>query len=354
MIKSTLGRVPINQPGLLCDPYLIDKDKNALIVPSENFTISIRTISKQLYTEYKDHYLAGKFGNDYFALVSEMGLGDSETPSLKAHYLTHIDNMTNDIVQNIWAENVAIVEDFQKNKKSLDQTDRLYLSFSSFCQGLGDSTEDQVTKALTEVATQVGGAFPTLVPYTALGEAALQGINNIIKKVAQAKFKPEIKTASIALYSYEPKTLPIIGEAPLQTGSYAFFFEEVDLDYLRMEENAIITSTREQPVSPYIVVNIKKGITLAADQIEKNLAAEVLAAYNKTSSYPVTSSTTSVSYFDVLGELGNTIRLATSVQRYFELNQTVVPLSPAETARLSDLSTYLKANLPDFGKIVGS
>ena len=351
MTISRIGRVPINQPGQLLDPYI--KDDNALIAPSEDFTIAIKTIPVQLYTKYKDHYLAGQWNNDYFAVVSEMGLGDIEKPILKAHYLTHIKNMTDDVT-TIWAENVAIVEDFQKNKKSQNETERLYLSFSSFCQGLGGSTEDQVTGSLIEVAKTVGGAFPSLVPYTTLGVSAIDGVNNIIKTIIKAEFKPQVKTASFALYSYDINELPNIDEAPLQTGAYAFFFEKVELENLRMERNGLITSTLNESVSPYIVVNIKKGITLAAGQIEKNLAAEVLETYNKTSTYPLTTSTTIAPYFSALEDLGNTIRIAKSTQRYFELKQRGDQISSAEASRLKTLTEYLIANLPDFEKIVGN
>lgn len=141
MVSQTIGRTPIHEPGPLLDPY--DKDNNALIVPAEDFTVSINTISQQLYTKYKTQYKAGRHDNDYFAVMSQIGLGDRETPILKAHYLNYIDSMTADLT-DIWAENVAAIEDFQKDKKA----QRLYLSFSSFCQGLGRSTLEQVTGSL--------------------------------------------------------------------------------------------------------------------------------------------------------------------------------------------------------------
>lgn len=346
MVTQTIGRVPIHEPGPLLDPY--NKDNNALIAPAEDFTVSINTISLQLYTKYKTQYEAGRHRNYYFAVMSQMGLGDRETPVLKAHYLNHIDSMTADVT-DIWAENVAVIEDFQKDKKA----QRLYLSFSSFCQGLGRSTLEQVTGSLRQVVNTVGGAFPGLIPYTTLGSAALQGINNILEKVLNPYFRSEVRTSTFGLYPAQENQSPIIGEAPLQTGAYAFFFEPVELENLRMEANGIVTSTNNKPVSPYIVVNIKKGITLAPTQIEKNLAEEVLETYNRTSSYPLASSHTSIAYFDALEELGKTIRLASSTKRYFELKQKEDRLTEAEAKRLETLLVYLKDNLHDFEKIVG-
>jgi hypothetical protein len=341
MTLTTIGRVPIYQPGVLLDPYI--KDNNALIAPAEDFTVSINTISLQLYAKYKTYYKAGQYDNNYFALVSQIGLGDQETPSLKVHYLNHINSMTLDET-TIWAENVAVIEDFQKEKKA----QKLYLSFSSFCQGLGDSTLEQVTSSLKQVANTVGGAFPSLVPYTAMGNAALEGINNIVKTVFEARFKPQVKTSTFGLYPAQIDQRPVVGEAPLQTGAYAFFFETVTLENLRIEPNGIITSTNNKPVSPYIVVNIKKGITLAPSQIEKNLATEVLEAYNRTTSYPLAPSNTTIAYFNALEELGKTIRLASSTKRYFELKQKGDLLTEAEKKRLETLLAYLKANFKGF------
>jgi hypothetical protein len=351
MTVTTIGRVPINEPGLLLDPYI--KDNNALISAAEDFTISINTIALQLYTKYKEHYLAGQWDNDYFAIVSQMGLGNTEKPILKAHYLNHINNMREDFMSDettIWAENVAAIEDFQKDKKS----QRLYLSFSSFCQGLGSSTLEQVTGALGQISQQVGAAFPSLVPFTTLGGVALAGVNNIVKTIVEARFKPQIKTATFGLYPSDFNEHPVIGEAPLQTGAYAFFFERVELNNLRMERDGTITSTRNQPVSPYIVVNIKKGITLAPEQIEKKLATEVLEAYNKTTNYPLSPTNATVGYFEALEELGKSIRLGAFTKRYFELKHKGNQISEPEKKRLEVLVQYLKENLRDFEKIVTS
>ena len=347
MTLRTIGRVAISQAGEpkpLLDPYL--QDDSALISAAEDFTISINTISHQLYSKYREDYLAGQWNNDYFAIMSQIGLGDIEKPILKAHYLNDIHTMnklTHDVTST-WAENVAIIEDFQKNEKA----ERLYLSFSSFCQGLGGSTLDQVNGALGQVAKEVGSVFPSLVPFTALGAVALEGINNIVKTVLDAQYKSQVKTVEFTLYPAEQDRPPNVGEAPLQTGAYAFFFEEVELESLQMERDGTITSIRNEPVSPYIVVNIKKGITLAPGQIEKHLAAEILETYNKSYGNQLNSKNTSGNYFNALEELGKTIRLSTATQRYFELKGKADKLSESETQRMNSLYTYLKENLISF------
>ncbi|MGK7928644.1 MAG: hypothetical protein AB4290_25985 [Spirulina sp.] len=75
-MRRSTGRVPISEAGPLLDPY--DKDNNALIEPAEDFTISINYIPQQLFTKYQEYYKAHKHKNDYFVIMSQMGIGRSE------------------------------------------------------------------------------------------------------------------------------------------------------------------------------------------------------------------------------------------------------------------------------------
>ncbi len=79
-----------------------------------------------------------------------------------------------------------------------------------------------------------------------------------------------------------------------------FSLNPVEIETLKMGSDGIVTATNNKPVSPYIVVNIKKGITLAPSQIEKNLATEVLEAYHRTTNYPLTTSNTVIPYFNAV------------------------------------------------------
>ena len=342
MINSSIGRVPIDQPGRLLDPYI--KDNNALIEPAEDFTISINYIPHQLYTQYKHHYKAGEFDNDYFVIMSQMGIGDIEKPLIKAHHLSHIDDMSQDL-ETIWAENVAVVEDFLKNFSKNQESERIYLSFSSFCQGLGRSSLGDVTDSLNKVMGFAGAAFPSLVPYTTLGAVALEGVNHIVKTILEPRFRPQVKTTNFAFYPTTKDESVTVGEAPLQTGAYAFFFEKVELSNLQMDSKGHITSNNNQEVTPYIVVNIKKGIDLAPGQIEQNLATEVLESYDRLSSYPLAPKRAGSNYFKGLEELGRTIRKASAVERYYDLRSKGSSISSAEAERLRKLSEYLKDTL---------
>jgi hypothetical protein len=342
---TNVGRVPVQRRGKttpLRDPYIQDDD--AVILAAEDFTVSINTISDQLYKKYANYYKARQYGNNYFAVMSQMGLGDAEKPILKAHYLEHIDRISS-VIRSIWAENVAVVEDFQKDEKS----ERLYLAFSSFCQGLGRSPLEQVVDAFKQVNKIVGGAFPSLIPYTSIGTTALEGASYIVNTILDDQYKPQVKTVEFTLYPAQKDSSPNIGEAPLQTGAYVLFFEEVNLDHLQMEGDGTVTSIHNELVSPYIVINIEKGKKLAPGQIEKQLAIELLETYNKSYGGKLIENGVSASYFDALEELGKTLQLASTIKRYSELKRKGIQRSEPEENRLQILSSRLKDNsLIDF------
>lgn len=345
-MRRKIGRVPLAisgfEPSKLVDPYILDEQ--VLIEPAEDFTVSVNYISQQLFTKYQEHYLARRFGNDYFALLSQVGIGDVEKPIIKVHYLEHIDEVeAKQDLETIWAENVIIVEDFLKNFSKNQEYERIYLSFSAFCQGLGDRNNfSNVFSALKEVASLVGAAFPSLVPFTALGTRAIEGVNDLIKTVLLPEYQSQVKTVEFAFYPTTKDEAANKGEAPLQTGAYAFFFEEVELENLEMEIDGSIHSVNGEDVSPYIVINIKKEKDLAPGSIEAGLAAEVLETYGQLSSYPLTAKNAKGDYFRSLTELGKTIRLASDVERYFDLKSKGGSVTIAEAERMQILAQRLQ------------
>lgn len=345
-LMRTIGRVPLGifdlEPSRLLDPYIADEQ--ALIEPAEDFTVSINYISHQLFTKYQDHYLARRFGNDYFALLSQIGIGDVEKPIIKVHYLEHIDVVeAKKDLETIWAENVIIVEDFLKNFSKNQEYERIYLSFSAFCQGLGDRNNFlNVFSALNEVASLVGAAFPSFVPFTTTGTKAIKGVNDLIKTVLLPEFQSQVKTVDFAFYPTTKDEAANKGEAPLQTGAYAFFFEEVNLENLEMDIDGSIHSLDGEDVSPYIIINIKKEKDLAPGSIEATLAAEVLETYGQLSSYPLTAKNAKGNYFKALAELGKTIRLASDVERYFDLKSKGASVSITEAERMQILAERLQ------------
>ncbi len=339
MTNHNVARVPISGGGPLISPH--EQDDGAIIHPAEDFTVSITTISGQLYTKYKRHYLAGEHNNNYFVLLSKVGLGNIEQPIAKVHFLEHIDRIDANI-RDIWAENVETVEDYQAGGK-----ERLYLSFLSFCQDLGNSPLEDIKNSLQEISRLTGSIFPALATYTTSANVVVEGINNILKKIIEPRLRGEIKQVTFNLYPASLDSDPANGDAPLQTGSYVLFFEDTDIDNLRLEKDGTVSSSTNEEISPYIVVNIKRDVTLAPEQIEASLANEVLENFAQSYGYPLPKEAPRGKYFEALKEVGKSIRLAKDSARYFELKAKKAPTS-AESQRLKNLGDFLKKALPGF------
>jgi hypothetical protein len=119
-----------------------------------------------------------------------------------------------------------------------------------------------VRDSLNTVLKGAGFIFPALVPFTTVGKVAVDGVNRLLKKPIE--IQGETKTIEFALYPVEDDKRVIPGEAPLQTGAYVLFFEQTDFTTLKMERDGTIKSVS----SPYIVINVKPGITLAPEKLQ--------------------------------------------------------------------------------------
>lgn len=339
------ARVPISG-GALSSPYQLDSDPNARIKAAEDFTISINTISRQLYEKYTDFYKAGKHDNDYFAVFSSIGLGNQNQPTLKIHFLKHIKNMTQDYT-TIWAENIETIEDYRDDGES-ERSRRLYLSFHCFCQNIGsEDTFRNIVNAGKKILDIAGAIFPALFPYTAVGKAAIKGVNNLLKKID--KIQQECKQVEFAWYPVsEVHSVEVIGEAPLQTGAYIFFFEETNISNLELRKNGIVRSLLGEEVNPYIVVNIKKGITLAPGQLNTKMAAEIMSQFQD--NFGELSAETSKDLSSLsrdFEDVASSVKFARQFERYYQLKRKSDRL-PEEEARLNKLQAVLRDRLPSW------
>jgi hypothetical protein len=340
-----VARVPIGQTNLV-SPYVLDQNKDAIIHPAEDFTVRITTISEQLYRKYKDNYKAGQFHNEHFILLSQTGLGNENKPNLRLHYVEEIDSINKDIL-DLWAENVRTIEDYRDQKDGEGgYAGRLYLSFSSFCQDLGGSSLNDIKSVADELINLTGLVVPTLAPYTSVASIALQGISNIIEKFVKANFRSERKSAGINLYPYTGNFLPA-GDAYLQTGSQILFFEPTDISHLQLDPSGVVESSNNQPVNPYIVVNITKGITLAPDQLDIDVAQEILEKYQHDYGYPLPRDKQNNDYVDGLKQLGESYRWIKKVERYYQLKKKGENRTPEEISKMNQLRGEIQEKFPN-------
>jgi hypothetical protein len=327
--------------GPLLDPFQLDPDPGAIIRPAEDFTITINTLSQTLYTRYKDNYLAGKYDNDHFILLSRIGIGDQTQPITKLNFLEHINDMNRDYT-DIWAENVAIIEDYRKD----DSAQRIFLSFHAFCQDLGETNLTDMKSAGDRILKLTGSIFPTLMPFTSIGQTVVNGVQNMFSKLSQKS--GECKKVEFSLYPVVDSTEQIRGEAPLQEGSYVIFFEDTAIDNLELDSSGIVRSSTSTPIPPYLVINIKKGKRTAPGNLNVSTATEILSHHQKTYSYLLPGSSAasqggSEGFLDALEEFGSSQRIVQSLQRYYQLKGKDLR-TIAEDLKFKDLLTTLKTH----------
>lgn len=334
--QEDLKNIPVSGTNLI-DPYKLDE--KAAIKAAEDFTVSINTVSQSLFKEYKEYYKAGQFGNEYFVLLSSVGLGKVEKPTLKLHLVKSIQAIDSDW-KDIWANNVEVVEDYAAN----GEKPRLFLAFHAFCQGLGGTRADDLRTSLDEILKLTGSMIPVLTPFTSIGRVVIDGVNNIFNK--QLNIKGEVKDIEFALFPADGKSAAIPGEAPLQTGLYVLFFEDkVNFASLKLKSDGTIDTVD----SPYIVLTIKREIVLSADRLNTDVATKVLDNFQINYGYPLPSNRgTNTRFFDALGEFGRSIRLGEQITRYFELKRKGQKRTSEEQQRFAQLRQVLGEVIPEF------
>ena len=325
----------------LIDPYL--QDPGEIIRNADDFTVSITTISESLYKDYKNYYKAGEHKNEYFILLSSMGLGEQSKPTVKVHNIEPITSISGNKL-DIFAETVVVVDDYEIK----DNTgERLYLAFHGFCQGLGKTPFERLIDSFKKVADVAGSAFVGLAPFTSLGKVVAEGAENILKKLSDNP--EEVKTVEFNLYPvFQEDQAPKPGEAPLQTGAYVLFFEDTDITNLSLHRAGVVTSATGSGIPPYVVINIKKEQMLAPGKLDTSAAIEVLDKFHAGPGEFAARGTAPEKYFDALAELGQSYRLAAKARRYFELKQKSDTRTDSEEAKFNEIGSLLKDKFPNW------
>jgi|GEM_PF-1087741 len=335
--KTQVVRVPLSG-GSLVDPFI--KDETAVIHRAEDVSILIKTISSQVYTQYKDKFRAGEFGNDWFVLLSETGVGNPDKPVLKVHEIQPIIEMGQNLT-GLWADNVLCLEDFGADAHSVS---KIRISFHALCQNIGDSDAGTLKNSLGSLLKVAGAIFPFLVPWVSVANVVVEGAQRIVDKLN--RIQEEVETTTFTFFPFGESAN---GDAPLQTGSFILFFEEVDTSSLSLGDDGIVRSSdQDSEIPPYIVVNVEKQLVLAPDQLKTSMATEVLSKFGANEhSVSQMQQPSSLSLIDALTEFGKSYQLAQYAGRYFELKKKA-NLSSAEQARFTQLKDALRQEFPEW------
>ena len=98
---ATVAWAPIAANGestRLGSPYV--RNDSHLILPSQDFTIRLTTISKSLLDDYGRIMKRGEYDNDYFCVLSHFGIGRNgeDKPSTSVNFVTREDSVRSNIL----------------------------------------------------------------------------------------------------------------------------------------------------------------------------------------------------------------------------------------------------------------
>lgn len=333
----------------LSSPY--EASPADLILPGEDFTVRITTISKSILDDYGDvMQRGGRWHNDHFVLMSHFGIGSnqSEMPSTAINYVEACDQIGDNIL-SFWGENIRWIEDYRDGGSS-SNAGRVYIGTSAFCQNLGPSPLQSIRNTFTEVAKLVGRFAPALAPYASTASSVLGGVVNLADKLRRNP--GEVKTSQLSLYPATQGSLPP-GDAYLQRGSYVFFFENVDTSDLFLTPSGEVVARQgfSGRIPPYVVINIVGDLVdaPATELLDRSVALDLLEKYDTRFGLPRHGGQEDMGSGTALQEglqtIGKAYRLQAKLQRLTDLRDRP-SLLPSEAARIQRLVQELQSAFP--------
>jgi hypothetical protein len=339
----------LGQSVPLGSPYV--SNDSHLIMPSQDFTVRLTTISKSVLDEYGARMLRGQYGNDYFCTLSHFGIGGNEgnKPSTSINYVAKENSVNSDIL-SFWGENIRFIKDY-RDKGTDGNAGRVYLGTSCLCQGIGTSNIDSIREAYNQITALIGRFAPWITPYTTVGGLAIDGISNILRKLVN--LKSECVESELSLYPGSIGAPLPSGDAYLQRGSYVFFFEDLanpEIADLFLERSGQVvkkagSSTR---IPPYLVINIVDGIIDAPSEIfSRAVAVDILEKYQSRYSLESTANGPQMNIFaEGLKKIGESYYYTSRINRYTELLSKGGNRSPEEAERMNEIKAEIETTFP--------
>ena len=346
---TTIAWAPIgssDETVQLSSPYI--RHDSHLIKPGEDFTVRLTTISRSVLDQYRDLMYAGRYGNHFFCLLSQFGIGSNggEKPSTSINYVARQDSLSHDIL-SLWGENIRFIKDY-RDQGSDGSAGRVFIGTSAFCQGIGSSSLDNIREAYNQVTSVVGRFAPWLAPYTTVGSLAVDGVSTILKKLRDNK--SECVESNLSLYPGSiDRPLPF-GDAYLQRGTYIFFYEDLSTSevselFLARTGQIVARSNSSTRIPPYVVINIVEGIIDAPSEIISRAAAvDILEKYQKQYSLDPNNGTSSMNVLlEGLQKIGDSYYYISQINRFRELTSKGDHRSERETARMNEIKAEIEA-----------
>lgn len=332
-------------------------DNSHTIKSGDQFTILLKTISNNLYSTYSEKMKSGY--NNRMIVLSESGIGAPafNAPSQIIHSVEEYDYYS-DNVTSLWSPGIKWVPDYRAGAEgvsSTENTGRVYLRGSAFCQKFGPDTVDDFKTALAKVLNLVGRTTPTLVPYILPTQAALDGLFLIINKLREPRFSQQIiRTPELALWP--AGTGGGAGFAPLRLGSYVLFFGEASIENLVLDgDNIVRPSQDHQEVPPNLVITIVEGLlplpsAPSESQLSKAQGIDILEKYNSNFRVPSKSTISDASIMlDGISSIGESAYQISLIKRFMYLKALGNNRLESQERRYAELKTRLVGLFPSVG-----
>jgi hypothetical protein len=294
---------------------------------------------------------AGRFGNDYFCLLSHFGIGTNggDKPSTTINYVARQDLISSDVL-SLWGENIRFIKDY-RDKGTDGNVGRVFIGTSAFCQGLGRSKIENLREAFNQISALVGWFAPWLAPYTTVGALAIDGVSTVLKKLVDNQ--SECIVSELSVYPGSISSPLPRGDAYLQTGSYVFFYENVpetemaDM-FLSRPGQVVKMAANDVPIPPYTVINIVDGIIDAPSEIQSRATAvDILEKYQSRYSLDPRLGNGSMSLLtEGLQKIGDSYYYISSIRRYMDLASKGDGRSSRETTRMNEIKAEIESRFP--------
>ncbi len=341
-LKETVWFVPFDsQDGALRSVFEAETaapDAPGTITTGRPFTVSIQSLklARQTHRSWFQKVLHPDF--DVLLLTSST-LGSKPLVERVHYYKSEIDLDRPLLAHDLLADVVWVCDDYH-------DPDPFYVQIQVVVVDRSDDTRHAVLKGFETLASTAGSIFPVALPYIALGDGVLEGV----EKVIGASMRREVYAISEPLKLFPPRTPR---HKAMRPGQYVILSDEVDgAQYYLGANGELANQAGNEPVRDdgvplsYAVLRIDAAKEVQTDFVISQRVATLLTQLkNDREAQPAGVLETSFGFLtDTLKAYTN----FTDLQRYQELLQKGDRRTPGENDQMEQLAkrSQLRPFLP--------
>ena len=312
--------------------YLMDPNNNALISPytvkgkrigaAESFSVRLASV---VVAEDLDGFLGGK--NDVF-VMTRSALG--KRPRVERVHFYGEEIETGKPIRNLFANLVFVEEDY-------NPLERLWIELNVIEIDSDSGERKAAINAFQSMASTAGAVFPAIVPYSFAASAAIGLVERLVSALEK---DDEVVKLPISLHG----SAAMIGEMPLQVGTYIAFARPVNPAGLKLSQSGLLQGSAAKGLS-YVVFNVAGEKQISHTEITSQRIATLLTQLRDGN--PQVAKSAIEFLGDTLTAYGNFGKL----NRYLELKEKkAADLTPPEKGvmdaikKIPELKPFLPKN----------